>query len=296
VNEDLKCVFLIPTIFLTQQQQQKPTKLISKDEWTRTIRDKEQTDVSLVSWNLLRKKYRFNDNTWASEANKDWLHRQHQLERNILEFGDDMDFLCFQEVEEPEIDLPFLDAKFGLVSAVEKGPGAHTFTKPRLYYRKERWNLLWFESRSRVVIGAFVPIESPNAAPLIVMNVHLTGGPSDQSAKEREQQIASAFRNYRKETKTVARDSLIVCGDFNSTTRFSSLEENAGLYHVLGAHNIQFATHQWSHEGNSPFYSTIDHVYASPNLELQCVREPFTDAENREVVNAILSYQFSFYH
>lgn len=288
--------------------------LTPKDQWVPAGQDVEG-EVTLVSWNLLvrnsrepavvaslsfpslkRRGYYFRGNTWAPDEHRAWPHRQAQIERVLHACGGPhVDFYCLQESEEPLVDLPASVLEtHALLSGSAAGGGRtqHAFTKPQLLYRKARWRMLWSESRTRVVLAAFEDLEHPQLPPLCVWSVHLTGGPSEAAVKERAQQIASALRNFRKHVKGRPAHVQLVCGDFNDTERFDTLEAE-GLTDVLAQHGLEYPTHQWAHTGHPEYAtSTIDHVYADASLRLVAVREPWTEEERREVATLGLPTAF----
>ncbi len=221
--------------------------------------------ITLLSFNCLRKKYAFRENTWCAAEHRQWDTRRALLERLMTRDLGQLDFLCLQEVEEPELDLPFLDAAFGQVSAIERNSGAHCFTKPRLYYRRAAWTLLWVESRSRVVIGAF---RGRHDEVVYVANVHLSGGPSEKAELERQSQIKSALKYLQKRRgsagENAAAAALIVAGDFNDTEQFRVLTDDMKLVNVMQRAGVRYPSHQWGCTNNGApncFQSTIDQIY-----------------------------------
>lgn len=272
--------------------------------------------ISLLSFNCLRKGYGFRENTWCAPEHRAWPHRRELLERLMTRDLGQLDFLCLQEVEEPDVDLSFLDAAFGQVSAVERSAGAHSFTKPRLYYRRAAWELLWVESRSRAVVGAFRG--SQHNEVVYVINVHLTGGPSEEATRERENQIKSALKFLKKRSGSAGEraDSaaLIVAGDFNATETFSVLTNSMKLTNVMQHNGVRYPSHQWGCTQNGApncFQSVIDQIYVrcailvlgracwwrlrtlvrSSHYHMVAARNPFTaeqwtEVEQRGVPNA----------
>ncbi len=161
--------------------------------------------VTVVSFNTLRRGYRFNGNTYTQEAHRDYAHRK-QLHRQLFcdELGKTADLLLLQEIENPEDDFDFLAPHFSYVRATEGGgkkskkEGQHSFTIPFLFFRTERFEQVWVNQRSRAVLAQLRDRESGRS--LLVASVHLQGGPTGD--KDRSNQLSNVrkFLAARMET------------------------------------------------------------------------------------------------
>lgn len=221
--------------------------------------------VEVVSWNALRRNYRFVGNNFTKREHREWEHRLALIRSLLVEEASRADFLALQEIELLE-DLDFLKGAYDVVGAKAK-EGQHSLTKPRLYFRRDKWTLLWEECRSRVVMAGFKRRDTDQV--VCVWSVHLQGGQA--GAAERTNQIKSALKHMSKHTKGAVMPSLI-CGDFN-TTELVAFE---GMTNMMAKHGISFPTHIWG-DKNEQYPSTIDQVYASDaHFSLLGLRDPFT--------------------
>lgn len=145
----------------------------------------------VVSFNCLRAKYAFNHNTYTKEEWRPFDFRVKLLARLFEEELADSDFLCLQEIEDVSM-FSFLDTNFGFVAGGHD-KNQHSFTKPRVFFRKDRFKLVWQNQRSRAVLAQFEMIEQ--ARDVFVVSVHLQGGP--KAEQDRENQINNIVRILR---------------------------------------------------------------------------------------------------
>src|SRR3990167_1275304 len=105
---------------------------VPREAW-RCREEDERNIVDVVSWNCLRKGYRFNGNTYTKDVHREWPHRVALLESTLTKDVAGADFLCLQEIEQLSDLEHFLGSAYDVVvpSSGKKKAGQHDFTKPR---------------------------------------------------------------------------------------------------------------------------------------------------------------------
>jgi mRNA deadenylase 3'-5' endonuclease subunit Ccr4 len=91
-------------------------------------------ELTVVSFNTLRRNYRFNQNTYTAEEHRDYDGHRRKLHRGLFcdELGKSADLLCLQEIEAVE-DFDFLADTYEYVQPRAAGKkqqhaGQHSFT------------------------------------------------------------------------------------------------------------------------------------------------------------------------
>lgn len=265
------------------EQMQDDEMLVTRSEWPMRKRGA----FSIASFNTLRHQYRFNENDWSSEEHKSWAHRQELHRKLFIETLERPSIICLQEAElrTMEEDFPFLfEGDYGHVSAGKGKDDGHSFTKPTTFYRLDTFDLIWSNSRSRVVLAELM-LKSNRDRSIYVVNVHLSGGNQEGKQFQREQQIKSALKFLTPRLKANTKeDCVIVCGDFNCDV---SGAKDHNVTKLLSDFNPAYRkndsmpfTHKWGcHEGRM-FFQFIDQIFATASsLQLVSTRSPFDGEE-----------------
>lgn len=283
---------------------------VKRNDWN----SEKRGDLSVSTFNCLRRNYKFRSSFWCDENTKDWANRRALLQKILDDEMRHMDILGLQEAELETLDedFGFLYDRYGRVSAGGEGSGrkkksakqmekerVHCFTKPTIFFRKDRFEVSWVESRSRAVMVELVDLHAQargSDCVVLVCNVHLTGGPSAESEKERSNQIKSCCKylsdrmsKWTKE-RPERRVEMVIVGDFNCD--FVSEWDNVfsmmcdekrerlvlpePLKPVYDDHSCPFSFKWGTLE---PVYMRIDHILVSANLKPVALREPFTDQQ-----------------
>ena len=204
----------------------------------------------------------------------DWQYRFGVLKEHFTK--SDADIICLQEIEEPsfknEFSTFFKELGYSGIMQEKKTIGN------AIFYRDSKFKLRFTNSRSRVLLAAFTPLNSSEqehekndtVAPLYICNAHLDGNP--QKPHERFNQIKSLFAQLKKE-ETQGNFSIkeaIICGDFNC-------DHKSGIYELLtsGAlskdfrnpvtHDLPYTKEDFEIEANTGISLEFKSAYASLN-------------------------------
>lgn len=257
--------------------------LVPRTQWMADVSKDAMDDssvVHVVSFNTLRRNYRFNGNTYTKDEHRDPANRL-ALVTSIL--GKELagcDFMALQEVEEME-DFAFLNGAYDVVLPKKGKAGQHDFTKPRLFFLRDKWELQWSECRSRITLAGFK--RRGTSQIVCVWDCHLQGGP--KGAEDRSNQIKSAATHMKKHTGGLS-VPIIIAGDMNASAGEVDFSE-AGLVmsNAMQKCGVSFPTHLWG-VGPEQFRSTLDSIYTSPHFSLQDLRNPLTE-EQWELVRQV---------
>jgi mRNA deadenylase 3'-5' endonuclease subunit Ccr4 len=267
--------------------------------------------VSVVSFNVLLKG--FDKKLYYQEVSpqlRAWPWRREQL-LNILG-GIGADIFCVQEVECASFseESAFLE-KLGLAWVEPKDDAKGKYpdmAKPALFYRADRFEKLWTDHRSRVVLAALRHL--PSGHVFYCATCHLEGAPweGDKRVQQMKKALESVQRQMAKDQKTgIKNQSVVIAGDFNEgitgpiceLLRAGCLirEDGSTITHpfefggVYGEHSpppsfcappqipdgsLRSDPEAWNRPGDDPF-GCIDFIYYTRNsLEPVAVRQPFT--------------------
>ncbi len=238
------------------------------------------TELTVVSFNTLRRNYRFNGNTYTAEEHRDYAHRQ-RLHRALFcdELGKTADLLCLQELEDVE-DLDFLADAYEYVQPRGNGKkkqhaGQHTFTRPFLFFRRERFALVWENVRSRAVLAQLA--DKQTGRTLLAASVHLQGGAAGESDRQNQLRNVSRFLGERLASLPEAERAnagVVIAGDFNCELEADAFGE-MGLRPAFAREDVPF-THKWG-QGNPQFFSLLDQVFWSvKTMRRVRFRNPFS--------------------
>lgn len=238
--------------------------------------------VNIMSFNTLRKNFSFNSQYWCDEKMKDWNNRIALHERVITEHYSHCDFLCLQEaeVDSIEVDFNFLCEKLNyslLKGTTKDNNDRHVHTKPSTFYRKDRFNLVYSEQRSRILISCFEFIERNNEI-FYLLNCHLQAHGSSECYSQRVAQLRSAMQKVKAHAKNVLRLKpeeienliVIVAGDMNVEARDALdeahrfLRETCHLQDTFQSESDEFFTHKWGVTHNEAVFNRIDYIYIPP--------------------------------
>ena len=249
--------------------------------------------VSVCSFNTLRRNYRFRSNYWCDDAIKSWDNRK-ELHRKLFD-AIACDILCLQECELTtlEEDYDFLLCSYDVVSAGVAKKDQHSFTKPSIFYLKDKFDCLWVERRSRAVLVELKDKKSFKR--FFVVSVHLSGG--QEKGDDRDNQVRSALKylktrmavtdkahnanndnnndNNNDDDEKEVKPSVFFCGDFNcfGDEKIPDLLKAEGLHCEIQRSHIPF-THKW---GTAKDVSAqfIDFIYS--NEKCEAFRDPFDE-------------------
>lgn len=287
----------------TQMEHNLP--LIPPNKWAKACSSYE--GISVATFNSLRRNYSFRGKHWVTEEEKDWNFRL-QLHKQLLPYLH-ADIICIQEaeVDTVEEDFAFMkDFGYDLLKGVTNGKEDHTHTKPSIFYKAPKFQLKWFNHRSRTLLSLF---EDEFGHCFYVIGCHLQGG--SKCEDQRCFQLKSTFQQLSTHAKSmnIPETDLcaILCGDFNASPhqavhqllRNGKLTEDEvvssfGKPGFNFQHNFRFED-SYANVKNRPYtikfgigkdsaYDLIDFLYFTPNtLEVQCVRDPLT-REQKELM------------
>ena len=243
------------------------------------------TELTVVSFNTLRRNYRFNQNTYTAEEHRSFDGHRLKLHRSLFldELGKSADLLCLEEVEQVE-DFAFLADTYEYVQPLGNGKkqkkqaGQHSFTRPYLFYRRQRFELVWESQRSRAVLAQLA--DKQTGRTLLVASVHLQGGPAGETDRQNQLRNVSRFLGERLEAlpeEAKAKAGIVIAGDFNCDMEADAFAA-MGLRPAFGREDVPF-THKWG-QGTPQFFSALDQVFWSEQtLRKVRFRNPFSSDE-----------------
>lgn len=279
------------------------------------VRNPERT-FSMVSFNMLMKGFEDQSDHPGVDADlRSWAWRKPQFVDLLMSF--DADLLCMQEVEVSTFHEEFAFLPQAGYSAVEPRDDSKgkipDLAKCAIFYKTDRFEKLWQDHRSRIVLASFR--HRPSGQIVYVGSCHLQGfaweGPTRFAQVKKA--LGSLERRMRKDQTEGGVDpsvcSLVLGGDFNETT------EGAAVRCLLDGrlpssfrhphfpeqeitkqdfrHGFELSDAYAPREGApsrpptfcqppepgfcSPFFNSIDFVFYSPrSLRPLSVRLPFT--------------------
>lgn len=239
------------------------------------------TELTVVSFNTLRRNYRFNHNTYTAEEHRAFEHRlrlHHAL--FVDELGKKADLLCLQELEDVD-DFEFLADTYEYVQPKGNGKkqkkqdGQHSFTRPYLFFRRERFAVVWENMRSRAVLAQLE--DKQTGRTVLAASVHLQGGPAGESDRQNQLRNVSRFLGERLAALPEvvrAGAAIVIAGDFNCSLKADAFAA-MGLRPAFGREEVPF-THKWG-QGTPQFFSSLDQVFWSEKtLQKVRFRNPFS--------------------
>ncbi len=241
----------------------------------------------VVSFNCLRAGYHFTQNTYTKDEHRPFPFRLTLLSELFLNELQHSDFLCLQEIEDVKMFSSCLDADFDFVAA-GNDKGQHAFTKPRVFFRRNRFKLVWQNQRSRAVLAQFEMMDQQRD--VFVVSVHLQGG--GKAERDRENQIANVVKVLRCQLEKLsqerqARAAVVIGGDFNMECPHS-LFDSLKLKHVFD--NLPF-THKWG-EGPNAFLSKLDQIFYGGSLKPNKVRDCFSTEQWKKLEHQGIPNEF----
>jgi len=192
--------------------------------------------VSVVSFNMLLKGFDQKPYYPSVPAEvRAWPRRKLQLRSLIEDLA--ADIYCMQEVEclSFEEEFSFLaEAGYASVAPKDDSKGRRPdMAKCAIFYKADRFEKLWDDHRSRIVLAAFRHLASEQL--LYVASCHLEGAPWE--AATRITQIRKALESVGRHQKTLGADpattAFVVAGDFNETA------EEGAVCHCLSNGGLQ---------------------------------------------------------
>lgn len=178
-----------------------------------------ERQVSVVSFNMLLKG--FDQKPYYPSVGPElraWPWRKEQLQKLLLSV--DADVYCMQEVEcgtFPEEMLAWLsEAGYAAAAPMDDSKGKYPdMAKAAIFYKSARFESLWQDHRSRVVLAALR--HSASGRLLYVASCHLEGAPWE--AAKRFTQCKKALESVARHQKSAGVDptacALVFAGDFN---------------------------------------------------------------------------------
>jgi len=180
--------------------------------------------LSVASWNTLRRQYKARP--YVDSAVVDWKFRRKCIHDTLLSL--DCDLLCLQEAEITTIEEDFgqflKSHGYDFIHPKLKGSDKkHPHTKPSIFFRSDRLELVWYTGRSRAIIAEFMWKDRKES--FFVINCHCTG--RAQNRADRFFQVRKWLarlenelekRSERSEPQNLEQTRIIFLGDFNSHT------------------------------------------------------------------------------
>lgn len=287
------------------------------------------SEVSVVSFNMLLKGFAAKHYYPSVPPEvRAWPHRKKQL--NKLLIGVDADIYCMQEVEclTFEEEFSFLaTAGYGSIAPKDDSKGKRPdMAKTAIFYKGDRLQKLWHETRSRLIIAAFKHLGSGEV--LYVVSCHLEGAPWQGATRFTQTQNAleSIRKNQRQQGFDPSSSAVIFAGDFNegdegavcralldgglsTAFRHPSFPDvevvkddyaheflMSDLYvHGVSGEAGRPATFCAPAEDAGPGFAAIDFVFFTHNtLQPTAVRTPFTEEQMRATTGVYIPAPWHF--
>mmetsp|Transcript_112929 Transcript_112929/g.319506 ORF Transcript_112929/g.319506 Transcript_112929/m.319506 type:complete len:440 (-) Transcript_112929:26-1345(-) len=274
--------------------------------------------VSVVSWNMLLKGFEHKPYyPGVPPAFRAWAWRREQVKDVLL--GLSADIFCMQEVEAATFEAEFGDllseAGYGWVEPKDDSKGKFPeMAKCAIFYKADRFEKVWQEHRSRVVLAAFR--HRPSGRPVYVASGHLEGAPWQVVARftQARKALDSIKRQMAKDKVVPVSCAFIFAGDFNETEDSAVCHclREGGLargYRAPGLPDEELTSSDYAHAfdladlygtasnrpptfcapaeesaawGSSPTFAAVDFVFYSRGaLRPVAVRRAFTEAQRR---------------
>jgi len=154
---------------------QKEIQVLTGDKWPPLNLSKPKHGrITIATYNTLRRNYEFSFQKHVKEDHREWGLRLEMLHKQLKGF--EADLLCLQECElgtiEEDFSKSLMAQGYGYVHADPKG--GVDFTKPLIFFKRDKLRLRWHSPRSRLVIAEFEVIESGHI--ILVSSIHFTSG------------------------------------------------------------------------------------------------------------------------